>query len=159
MWYGCNALRFFGEVSSNGCRPPVTAGVSWWSAMIGGCWAQQTSMERLNRLREANSQWKGIPVGNGPRKEWILKRISTNWQWHKFIWHKCPSSSCPKLSLVWTRAASRTCRLWVFKEFHLRWCLKEFTDDTEICSSDYSNDLWPVEKRTVVECCSDNGSL
>ena len=79
---------FFGEVSSNGCRPPVTAGVSWWSAMIGGCRAQQseqTSMEWLNRLREANSQWKGNPVGNGPRKEWIFKSISTNWQWHKFI--------------------------------------------------------------------------
>ena len=79
---------FFGEVSSNGCRPPVTAGVSWWSAMIGGCRAQQseqTSMEWLNRLREANSQWEGNPVGNGPRKEWIFKSISTNWQWHKFI--------------------------------------------------------------------------
>jgi len=29
-----------------------------------------TSMERLNRLREANSQWEGIPIGiNGPRKK------------------------------------------------------------------------------------------
>jgi len=45
---------------------------------------QQTSMERLNRLREANSQWKGIPIGNGPSKEWIFKSISTNWQWHKY---------------------------------------------------------------------------
>jgi len=52
---------------------------------IGGCQAQQTSMERLNRLREANSQWEGIPVGNGPRKKWIFKSIGTNWQWHKFI--------------------------------------------------------------------------
>ena len=33
---------------------------SWWSAMIGGCRAQQTSMERLNRLREANG-----PTANG----------------------------------------------------------------------------------------------
>ena len=37
--------------------------------MIGGCQAQQTSVERLNRLREANSQWKRIPIGNGPKKE------------------------------------------------------------------------------------------
>jgi len=80
-----SVLRFFGEVSSNGCRLPVTARVSWWSAMIGGCQAQQTSMERLNRLPEANSQWKGIPIGNGSRKKWIFKSISTNWQCHKFI--------------------------------------------------------------------------
>ena len=37
--------------------------------MIGGCRAQQTSMERLNRLREANSQWEGIAIGNGSRKK------------------------------------------------------------------------------------------
>ena len=64
-------------------RPPVTAG--WWSATIGGCRAQQTPMEWLNRLREANSQWEVIPIGNGPRKKWIFESISTNWQWHKFI--------------------------------------------------------------------------
>jgi len=80
-------LRCFGAISSNGCRPPVTAGVSWWSAMIEGCRAQQTSMERLNRLREANSQWKRIPISNGPWKKWIFKSISTNWQWHKFIFN------------------------------------------------------------------------
>ena len=50
MLYLLVLLWFFGEVSSNGCRPPVTTGVSWWSALIGGCWSQQTSMERLNRL-------------------------------------------------------------------------------------------------------------
>ena len=41
--------------------------------------------KRLNRLRAANSQWEGIPIRNGPKKEWIFKSISTNWQWHKFI--------------------------------------------------------------------------
>ena len=64
-------------------RPPVTAG--WWSATIGGCRAQQTPMEWLNRLREANSQWEVIPIGNGPRKKWIFESISTNWQWRKFV--------------------------------------------------------------------------
>jgi len=39
----------------------------------------------LNWLREANSQWEGIPISNGPRKKWIFKSINTNWQWHKFI--------------------------------------------------------------------------
>ena len=76
---------FFCEISSNGCGPPVTAGVSWWSAMIGGCRAQQTSMERLNRLREANSQWEGIPINNGPRKKWIFKSITTNWKWQIYF--------------------------------------------------------------------------
>ena len=41
--------------------------------MIGGCRAQQTSMERLNRLQEANSQWEGITIGNGTRKNEYLK--------------------------------------------------------------------------------------
>ena len=30
-------------------------------------------MERLNRLQEANSQWEGIPIGNGTRKNEYLK--------------------------------------------------------------------------------------
>jgi len=41
--------------------------------MIGGCRTQQTPVKGLNRLREANSQWEGIPIGNGPRKNEYLK--------------------------------------------------------------------------------------
>jgi len=62
-------LRFFGAMSSNGCRPPVTVGVSWWSATVAGCWVLQSLVEGLSRLRETNSQWEGIPIGNGPRKK------------------------------------------------------------------------------------------
>jgi len=67
------AALIFSAMSSNGWRPPVTAGMSWSSATIGGCRAQQTPIEGLNRLREANRQWKGIPIGNGPRKNEYLK--------------------------------------------------------------------------------------
>jgi len=42
---------------------------SWWSAMIGGCRAQQTSMERLNRLREANG-----PTANGREFQSVMVR-------------------------------------------------------------------------------------
>ena len=77
-------LRFFGEISSNGCRPPVTARVSWWWATVGGCWVQQSPVETLSRLQKTNSQGKGVLIGNGPRKKWMFENISTNWQWHKF---------------------------------------------------------------------------
>jgi len=30
-------LWFFGAMSSNGCRLPVTARISWLSATVGGC--------------------------------------------------------------------------------------------------------------------------
>ena len=78
-------LRFFGEISSNGCRPPVTARVSWWWATVGGCWVQQSPVETLSRLQKTNSQGKGVLIGNGPRKKWMFENISTNWQWHKFV--------------------------------------------------------------------------
>jgi len=53
--------------------------------MVGGCRVLQSPVEGLSRLQETNSQWEGIPVSNGPRKKWIFEDISTNWQWHKFI--------------------------------------------------------------------------
>jgi len=30
-------------------------------------------VEGLNRLQETNSQWEGIPISNGPRKNEYLK--------------------------------------------------------------------------------------
>jgi len=45
--YNGRVPRFVGEISSSGCRPPVTAGVSWWSATVGGCWVQQSPVEGL----------------------------------------------------------------------------------------------------------------
>ena len=47
---------FFGEVSSNGCRPPVTARVSWWSAMIGGCQAKFKLTQEKQRKWQFQSQ-------------------------------------------------------------------------------------------------------
>ena len=66
---------FFGEMSSNECRPPVNAGVSWWSAMAGGCRVQQSPVERLSGLQKTNSQGEGVPVGNGPRKKWMFENL------------------------------------------------------------------------------------
>jgi len=66
-------LHFFSEISSNGCRPTVTAGVSWWSATVGGCRVQESPVEGLSWLRETNSQWEGIPISNGPRKNWMFE--------------------------------------------------------------------------------------
>ena len=41
-----------------------------------------------------------------------------------------------------------------------RRCLKSSLMTQEyLPQTNSSNDLWPVEKRTVIECCSDNGSL
>jgi len=53
--------------------------------MVGGCWVLQSRVEGLSRLQETNSQWEEVPISNGPRKKWIFEDISTNWQWHKFI--------------------------------------------------------------------------
>jgi len=54
-------------------------------SMVGGCRVLQSPVEGLSRLQETNSQWEGISISNGPRKKWIFKDISTNWQWHVFI--------------------------------------------------------------------------
>jgi len=77
-------LRFFGEISSNGCRPPVTAGVSWRSATVGGCRVQHSPVEGLSRLRETNSQWE-FQSEMVQGKKWTFEKISTNWQWHNFF--------------------------------------------------------------------------
>jgi len=66
-------LHFFSETSSNGCRPTFTAGVSWWSATVEGCRVQESPVEGLSWLRETHSQWEGIPIGNGPRKNWMFE--------------------------------------------------------------------------------------
>jgi len=59
--------------------------LSWLSATVGRCRVQQSPVEGLSRLQETNSQLKGVPIGNGPRKKWMFENISTNWQWHKFL--------------------------------------------------------------------------
>jgi len=41
--------------------------------MIGGCRVLQSPVEGLSRLQETNSQWEGVPIGNGPRKNEYLK--------------------------------------------------------------------------------------
>jgi len=40
---------------------------------FGGCRVLQSLVEGLSRLQEMNSQWEGIPIGNGPRKNEYLK--------------------------------------------------------------------------------------
>ena len=52
--------------------------------MISNGWRMPSSAG-LNRLQETNSQWEGIPIGNGLRKKLIFENTSTNWQWHKFF--------------------------------------------------------------------------
>ena len=81
--YAPGVVRFFGEISSNGCRPPVTAGVSWWSATVGGCRVHQSPMQGLSRLRETNSQWEGVPIGNGDFRKCRL-RPSTKFEVRRF---------------------------------------------------------------------------
>ena len=111
-------LRFFGEISSNGCRPPVTAAVSWQSATVGGCRVQQSPVEELNRLRETNSQWEEIPISNGPRKKWIFEDISTNWQWYKFIF--VGGSSMPWWNWEMIQRKSRKIIQWLVKNRQTR---------------------------------------
>jgi len=42
--------------------------------MISNGWRMPSSAEpRMSRLQETNSQWEGIPIGNGPRKNEYLK--------------------------------------------------------------------------------------
>jgi len=36
--------------------------------MVEGCGVLQSPVEGLSRLQETNSQWEGVPIGNGLRK-------------------------------------------------------------------------------------------